>query len=391
MPCPSVALGFAGGRGLPRLPPAVRPQRLQQVCDRGITGRRHRYVHGGKRLIFHVGAGVQILVKRGGDDLGRHLSHRTGLPQRPAEIDPVQRQDDIRLAEKLAGRFGKNVEGRQIVRRMVGRKHRALLEVAHHAGAEPLGEADARLPDFRLARAASEHDHRPLGAREQRRGLIKRALAWPRGLGRHEAGDVGPVRRLVEPGFLQSGIETDIDWSGRRRARRDIGAAHGFHQRLRRRWLVIPLDDRADKGALIARGVDPVDPGAALFSIERAGRAQHDHGYPIAPGIEQAHHAVQQPDIAVQYASHGLAGRLGVAMRDGDRMILVQAKQNARPLIAEMVDEAVMQPAITRARVEADIANAQAAEHLRGNVAAPGDSLVRFSFDPVQLHHSPPC
>ena len=30
------------------------------------------------------------------------------------------------------------------MRRMVDRKHRALFEVAHHAGAEPLGKADAR-------------------------------------------------------------------------------------------------------------------------------------------------------------------------------------------------------------------------------------------------------
>ena len=111
MPCPSVGLRLCRRARLPRLPPAVRPQRLQQVCDRGITGRRHRYVDGGKRLVFHVGAGVQFLVKRAGDDLGRHLSAGLGLPQRPAEVDPVQRQDDIRLAEKLAGRLGRTLKG----------------------------------------------------------------------------------------------------------------------------------------------------------------------------------------------------------------------------------------------------------------------------------------
>ena len=228
------------------------------------------------------------------------------------------------------------------MRRMVGRKHRALLEIAHHAGAKPLRKADARLPEFGFARAAPEHDHRPLGACEQCRGLSDRAFPGSRWLGRHEARHLRPFRRLVEPGFLQSGIEANVDRSGGRRAGREIGAAHGFHQRLRRGGLVIPFDDRPDKGPLIARGVNPVDPRAALFGIERAGRTEHDHGHPVAPGVEQAHHAVQEPDIAVQYASHGLAGRLGVAMCDRDRMIFVQAQQNARLFIAEMVDEAVV-------------------------------------------------
>ena len=247
------------------------------------------------------------------------------------------------------------------------------------------------MPEFRLARTAPEHDHGPLGARQQRLGLIDRTLPRARWFGRDEAGHFRPFRRLVEPGFLQPGIEADIDRRGGRRARRDIGAAHGLHQRLRRGGLVIPFDDRADKGALIARGVNPVDPRTALFGIERAGRTEHDHGHPIAPGIEQTHHAVQEPDIAVQYASHGLAGGLGVAVRNGDRMIFVQAEQNARPFIAEMVDEAVVQSAIARAGVEADIGNAQAAEHLRRDVAAPSDRLVGFSLNSIQLHRPPPC
>ena len=82
-----------------------------------------------------------------------------GLPQCAAEIDPVERQDDVGLAQELARRLGEHVERRQVMRRMVGREHRALLEVGHHAGAEPLGETDARLPEFRLARTAAEQDH----------------------------------------------------------------------------------------------------------------------------------------------------------------------------------------------------------------------------------------
>jgi len=132
--------------------------------------------------------------------------------------------------------------------------------------------------------------------------------------------------------------------------------------------------------------VDPVDPRPALLGVERAGGAEHEHRHAVAPGVEQAHHTVQQADIAVQHAGHRLAGGLGIAMRDRHRMILVQAEQNTRPLVAEVVDDAVVQPAVARAGVEADIGNAKAAQHLCGDVATPGDRLVRFAFDPIQLH-----
>ncbi len=273
--------------------------------------------------------------------------------------------------------------------RVIAREHGALLEIGQHAGAQPLGERDARLPVSRLARSAPEHDQRPLRARQQRHRLIDRLLGRARRRRRLEARHVGPFGLLVEPRFLEAGVEADIDRRGRRRAGGQIGPRHRFHQRLRRGRLVVPFDDGADEGALIARGVDPVDPGTALFGIHRPGGAQHHHGHPVAPGVEQTHHAVQQPDIAVQHATHGLAGRLGIAVRDRDRMVLMQAQQDAGIFIAQMIDQAVMQPAIARARVEAEIADAAAAQHLRRDVAAPGDLVVGLSFRLVQQHLHP--
>src|SRR5262245_9416378 len=67
-------------------------------------------------------------------------------------------------------------------------------------------------------------------------------------------------------------------------------------------------------------------------------------------------------------------------------MVLVQAQQDARALVAEMVDDAVVQTAVARAGVEADIGHAKAAEHLGRDVAAPGDVLVRPSINSVELH-----
>ena len=269
---------------------------------------------------------------------------------------------------------------------MVGRERGAELEIREHAGAEPFGERDARLPVFGLARGAADHQHRALGRLQQGYRLVDRLLRRPRRPRRAKPRHIGPLRLLVELLLLEPGIETDIDRRGRRRARQQIGAHHGLHQRLRRRRLVVPLDHRADIGALIARGVNPVDPWPALFGRHRTGGAEHEHRCAVAPGVEQAHHAVQEADIAVQHAGHRLAGRLGVAVRDGDRMILVQAQDDAGILVAQMIDQAVVKAPVARARIEADIAKPEPPQHLRRDIAAPGDAPIGFAFQPVETH-----
>ena len=171
-----------------------------------------------------------------------------------------------------------------------------------------------------------------------------------------------------------------------------FAAHHRLHERRGGGRLVVPLDERADVGAVVARRVNPVDPRAALLGSHRAGRAEHEHRRAVAPGVEDAHHAVQQADVAVQDAGHRLAGRLGIAVRDRDRMIFVQAENDAGILVAEMVNQAVVKSAIARPWVEADKRNIKAAQHLRGDVAAPGNLVVGFSFnlDPTSLSFSLP-
>jgi hypothetical protein len=132
--------------------------------------------------------------------------------------------------------------------------------------------------------------------------------------------------------------------------------------------------------------VDPVDPRTALLGCDRTCCTKHEHRRAIAPGIEDAHHAVQQTDVAMQDASHRFAGGFGVAVRDRDRMVFVQAKDDAGILVAEVVNEAVVKSAIARAWVEANKRDVKSAEHLRGDVAAPRDLVVGFAFDLVQLH-----
>jgi hypothetical protein len=132
--------------------------------------------------------------------------------------------------------------------------------------------------------------------------------------------------------------------------------------------------------------VDPVDPGTTLLRSNRSGRAEHEHRRAVTPRVEDAHHAVQQADVAVQDARHRLAGRLGVAVCDRDRMIFVQANNDAGILVAEVVNQAIVKSAITRPRVEADERNIETPQHLRGDVASPSDLVVGLAFDLVQLH-----
>jgi hypothetical protein len=57
-------------------------------------------------------------------------------------------------------------------------------------------------------------------------------------------------------------------------------------------------------------------------------------------------------------------------MRDGDRAFLMQAEQHLRPLVAEVVDQAVVQAAIAGARIERDIGDVERAQRIGHHVAA---------------------
>ncbi len=57
-------------------------------------------------------------------------------------------------------------------------------------------------------------------------------------------------------------------------------------------------------------------------------------------------------------------------MGDGNRMLLMQAQQHARIAVAEVVDQAVMQPAEASAGIQRDIGDAEGANDIRHRVAA---------------------
>ena len=90
-------LGLGRHLLLPRLL-AAGAERGNQLGHHRIASRGHQHVHGGQRLIFHVGAGVQGLVEGGAHDLGGNLADVLGLAQRAAQVHPVKREDGVGLA-----------------------------------------------------------------------------------------------------------------------------------------------------------------------------------------------------------------------------------------------------------------------------------------------------
>src|SRR5499427_3058019 len=97
---------------------------------------------------------------------------------------------------------------------------------------------------------------------------------------------------------------------------RGVGDPAGAYERLAGSrgggGLVVPLGVVANDRALVARGMNPVDPRPALDGVDRTGRAEYDDRMAIAPGVEDRHGGVEQPDIGMHGRGHGLAGHLGV-------------------------------------------------------------------------------
>ena len=188
--------------------------------------------------------------------------------------------------------------------------------------------------------------------------------------GWNEARSVDRRERLGQPQLLHLGVEVDVD----RRHRRAVGEPVGAQQRLaggaRRGGLVVPFGEVAHDRALVARGVDPVDPRTALDRIDRAGGAEHHHRHAVAPGIEHRHGGVEQADVGMDRGRHRAAGHLGVAVGDRHSGLLMQAQEHLRRLVAEVVDDRVVQAAIARAGIECDIGNVEGAQRIGHDVAA---------------------
>jgi len=223
----------------------------------------------------------------------------------------------------------------------------------------------------------------------QHGGCFADQLRGDRRIGlRHEARGIDRSKRLGELCFLHLRVEIDVD----RTHRCGIGHPGRADQRFaggrRRGRLVVPLGVVAHDRALVARGVNPVDPRPALGRIHRPGRPEHDHRRAVAPGVEDRHGGVEQAHIGMHGRGHRPAGHLGVAVRDRHRAFLVQAKQHLRRLVAEKIHDRIVQPAVARAGIKRDVGNFQGAQRISDHVAAEarrvGGSEIGRSLERAQ-------
>jgi hypothetical protein len=340
--------------------------RLQQRGGRGVRVSRNEEIDRGQGLVIHAPAIVQLVVEGDLDHLaGRRSAQR---PQGASEVDPVEAEDDVGLLE----------EGRQLVlgeilgcvdmQGMIGGERRPDLEARRHPGADRLGERDPLFPRGDVAGDAAGQDHGMLGVLEPLGRLLDEVGG--RGIDdrRHIALGVIGRQRLLQHRLLHFRVEIDIDRSLRRGIAQPRRPQQRFARGGRGSGLVVPLGVVADDRALVGGGVDPIDPGPPFGGVDRPGGAEDDDGHAVAPGVEDRHGGVEQPDIGMHRCRHRLAGDLGVAVSDRDRRFLVKAQQHLRRGIADMVDQAVMETAIAGAGIECDIGNVEVAQHLGDHV-----------------------
>ena len=253
---------------------------------------------------------------------------------------------------------------------MVGGEGRAHLGVGEDAGAQFFSQRDPLGPGLFLARHAASHDQRTLRPQQdlhRRAGL--RRIHILRHLG-HVADGVDGRGKLGNALLLNLHVQHHI---GRRLGGgvgQPCGAQDGFAGGAHGGRLIVPFHIMADHGGLIARGVDPLDPGAALHGVHDAGGAEDNHGHAVAPGVEDRHGGVHQANIGMDGGGHGLAGDLGVALRDGDGVLLVQAQQHLGVFVAQIIHDAVMQAPVARARIQGDRGDVEGLQGLRDAVAA---------------------
>src|SRR5262245_61147951 len=354
----------------------ARSERGHQCGPRDIGFAVNEYVHRRKTLIVHAPAVVQMVIDRNLDDArGRHAGAEYRF-QGSGKIDPIETQNDVSLAYRI-GRLRSDADraGRADVQPMVGWKGCGDLKVSSNPRAEPLGERDARVPGIEITRYAAGKNQRMLCLSQQIGGAFDGGRRGDAVHRRHESPGVDRFNWLNELAFLHSGIEVDVSWSSRRGVGDPVCAQHRFARRNRRGRLIVPLGVAAYQGALVSRGMNPVDPWPPYNGIDRSRGAKDDNRHAIAPGVEDRHGRVHKPDVRMHGGRHRPAGHLGIAMGDRHRAFLMQAQQHLRLFVAQIIDQAVVQPAVARAWIERDVRDIGRAQRIRDDIAAEAGSV----------------
>ena len=210
---------------------------------------------------------------------------------------------------------------------------------AHVDGSlQQLGELDEQVPALRRARELSGSNQRPLRIHEPLRGLADGVRITLRRGGHRQAGHV-QLGTIGYRRFLQLAVDHQQRWTHRRRPADRVGAHCSFGEPFEISRLVVHLHEVANDRAHVLRAMRPIDHARGVAVVSHHGK----YGHSIRPRLKQAHRRVQQPDRAMHQRHHGLAGRLGVAMRDRGTRFLVQYRENLGFAVPAVIDDRLMQ------------------------------------------------
>ena len=298
-------------------------------------------------------------------------------------VPRVERQDQIGVAENF-------LLAAQIERMPVG-KIQPRMDVEHR-GADGFGERHEIFEAAFAARHIFGHQHRifrrqqTIGDRFQRFG-VRRHRHRHLVVGRFRQRHVFRQRLLLQPGVV-----AHVDRALRLGHHRRVGARKRIRHALDARRLVVPFHVMAQLLAIDVGGVDPVDERPPPAFVHRPGGADDEDRAAVDIGVIDAHGGVQHADHVVHDRHHRPAGRLGVAVGDLHRDLLVLAQQDRR-LVAAVIDQRIVQAAIAGARIERDIGKAVMLDQIDDDVGLPrllGVADGRVGFGDV-VHRAGPC
>ena len=263
--------------------------------------------------MIHAPAVRQQAFHRAVDHLRRQRLQRLRLAgartNESREIDPVERQEHVCLGEQLAFLVGRLVaDRRQRMQGMIDREGRRAVGGTQHGRPVGFRKFDPVFPCVEAARHAARENNRALCVRQHRVNDFKHVFHDGGWLRRLIAFDRRQRHLAVERRFLHAGVEAHINWPVRIGSGDRIGSQDGFDSGFGRRRLVVPFDEVADHRRLILRRMNPLDPRPADVGVHRSGRAEDHHRAPVAPGVEDRHRAVHQPDIRMQDDEQRLFG-----------------------------------------------------------------------------------
>ena len=248
----------------------ARAERGDERRDQRIRRREDREIGRRQRLVVHVPAVVHVLIDRALDDLGARQRAAAGLQQRAAEVDPVEAQDHVRVADEPRRIAGHVEARRKRMQRMARRKRRAGLDVAEYDGADAFRQRDAPREIRGIARHAADHDERRARVREQVGDFAHRPGGRVAGNRDAVAVERGQRHRRRQRLFLQRGVERHVDGPLRQRRRDSVGAQDRLERGRHRSGLVVPFRVAAHQRTQVARRMDPVDPRPALHRVDRS-------------------------------------------------------------------------------------------------------------------------